>query len=145
MVRDPMDLSNCVEHVGAVEGWDRDEVNAENGEWWDYMCGPEDEYRPDPRVYEWRRWEEDLEAVDAFLATEVFAPEADEAGEIGEGGEVVEDVEDALVAEEAWNEVVEEIGCELLVEEVGDELVEEVGDELVEEISDELVKEAEEA
>jgi hypothetical protein len=39
--------------------------------------GPGDGYGADPRLYDWRKWEDDLAAVDAFIEHELYA-EVDE-------------------------------------------------------------------
>ena len=94
LVRDPAGLRDCVVHVGYAEGWDWGEVKLPD-ELLEYASGIERQgaFGPDPRVYEWRRWEEDLEAVDAFLETEVWAPVASPPPEegIGARGELVEE------------------------------------------------------
>jgi len=74
---DPCDLQDCIIDLGARDRWDEvdwpDELDAcvrdkrEND-----GCGT------DPRRYDWRKWEPDLEAVDAFMENDLYGPPFDE-------------------------------------------------------------------
>jgi hypothetical protein len=71
--RDPSGLERSIVDWGIANQWD-----------WDNVGFPEEiqtcaigesqngGYGNDPRLYDWRRWEEDLDAVDAFLDHDLY-------------------------------------------------------------------------
>ncbi|KAK3295066.1 kinetochore Sim4 complex subunit FTA2-domain-containing protein [Chaetomium fimeti] len=73
--RDAHTLQECIIDWGLECRWNWDEVDS-----WKELgacaCGQSenDGYGADPRRYDWRKWEDDLEAVDAFLEHELYAP-----------------------------------------------------------------------
>ncbi|KAL2139930.1 hypothetical protein VTI28DRAFT_4475 [Corynascus sepedonium] len=83
--RDPDGLEMSIIDWGIGNRWNWDEVvipeelqacaagKSQNGR-----------YGNDPRLYDWRKWEEDLDAVDTFLEHELYAQPEPEAGEDGE-------------------------------------------------------------
>ncbi|KAK3902651.1 hypothetical protein C8A05DRAFT_33658 [Staphylotrichum tortipilum] len=69
-------LHGCIVDWGIDEDWDWGEV--EMPEELDKCADGESEHDGwgwDPRRYEWRRWEEDLEAAEEFLREGAYEPE----------------------------------------------------------------------
>ena len=73
--RDPHALQACIIDWGVENKWDWDKVDFPR-ELEASACGEseKDGYGTDPRRYDWRKWEEDLETVDAFMENELYCP-----------------------------------------------------------------------
>ncbi|KAG7291192.1 hypothetical protein NEMBOFW57_001204 [Staphylotrichum longicolle] len=81
--RDPDALVGCIADWGIENAWDFNVVKIPE-ELTACMCGKSenDRFGTDPRRYDWRRWEVDIEAVDHFWQHELYAPaEPDEEEE----------------------------------------------------------------
>jgi len=81
---DPQHLRHAIIDFAHGEGWDWDEVNipedltkCESGK----GEGELDRYGVDPRLYDWRKWEEDPDEADRFLAEKLAAKEEVVEGE----------------------------------------------------------------
>ncbi|KAK4148866.1 kinetochore Sim4 complex subunit FTA2-domain-containing protein [Chaetomidium leptoderma] len=74
--RDPVCLQNCIIDVGIDDGWNLDEVDMKELDACAIGEGENDGYGIDPRRYDWRKWEDHrtLEATEAFLEHEIYAP-----------------------------------------------------------------------
>lgn len=71
--RDPYDLQNCIVDWGLQDGWE--EVNLPKKLLACILKESEhDGCGTDPRRYDWRKWEKDLAAVDAFMENELYGP-----------------------------------------------------------------------
>ncbi|KAH6842894.1 kinetochore Sim4 complex subunit FTA2-domain-containing protein [Chaetomium sp. MPI-CAGE-AT-0009] len=73
--QDPGNLQECILDWGIESNWDWDKVDVPR-ELEACACGTSenDGYGTDPRRYDWRKWEDDLEAVDAFMEHELWGP-----------------------------------------------------------------------
>ena len=75
MQREPDSLMACIGDWGIGNAWDFELVKIPE-ELTACMCGKSDNDRigNDPRRYDWRRWEADIQAVDFFWQHELYAP-----------------------------------------------------------------------
>jgi hypothetical protein len=73
--RNPHMLQECIVDWGLENRWDWDKVDFPR-ELDAFACGEseKDGYGTDPRRYDWRKWEDDLEAVDAFVEHKLYGP-----------------------------------------------------------------------
>lgn len=73
--RDPDALVGCIGDWGIENSWDFDVVKIPE-ELTACACGTSenDRFGTDPRYYDWRKWEADIEAVDFFWQHELYAP-----------------------------------------------------------------------
>jgi hypothetical protein len=89
---EPLSLDGAIVDWGIENDWNWDQVkrpqelqDCASGE------GENDRYGTNPQLYDWRKWEQDLEAVDAFLGHELYAePEPEPEAEEGEWDYFVE-------------------------------------------------------
>ena len=77
---DPLALDGAILDWAVEAGWEQKQVDMMPRELRECASGEGrgDPYGTDPRLYDWRKWERDLEAVDSFFEHELYASQEPE-------------------------------------------------------------------